>query len=224
MGVVIEQCTVAPQQKDVAKVEKIRTDRHQNRTPKNDNAIDEKIDIESLLPTPHHHHHYHHHLHSETLKNDVDFLQSLVSISTFKEAARRPITSGIVILTYILFSVMLLVGMISLKTCSTHGIVSIYLIIAGITGIGIKMLTGTINKYLFNTLIVLVVLYVIWHIICSYFIFKAYHPNYDPEEGPYCSRVAYLVAFWSLVVQYMLFGVVVLLCVFRVMMRGDTKT
>ncbi|KRT85243.1 hypothetical protein AMK59_87 [Oryctes borbonicus] len=178
-----------------------------------DAAKEEKIDVESLLHNDH-----------QALKKDVDFLQSLVSLGTLKEASRRPVTSGVVLLIYGLFSVMLVVGMISLKTCSTHGIIPIYLIVAGLMGIAIKILLDTTNRCLFNTLVAMMVLYLIWHIVCSYFIFKAYHPNYDPEEGPYCSRLAYLVAFWSLMVQYTIFGVFILLSVCRCLMRGDTKT
>lgn len=64
----------------------------------------------------------------------------------------------------------------------------------------------------------------IFHLILGTFVvYKEYQPNYDPKQGKYCNRTAYLLAFWILTFQYTLLGIFILLSACYMLMKGDFK-
>lgn len=47
-------------------------------------------------------------------------------------------------------------------------------------------------------------------ISASYWVYKEFRPNYDPNIGPHCDKTTYHLAFWILTIYYVLITLAVL--------------
>ncbi|CAH0556795.1 unnamed protein product [Brassicogethes aeneus] len=134
-----------------------------------------------------------------------------------------PGLNGSLIMLYLLFFVMFATGWITLNSCSINRLIPIYLIVAGSVGALAKFLSKIKNKHLFNLTVALVIFDVVWHLLGTYWVYREYQPNYDPKQGKYCNRTAYLLSFWVLTFQYTLLTFFILISGCYMMMRGDFK-
>ncbi|XP_049822852.1 transmembrane protein 272-like isoform X2 [Aethina tumida] len=134
-----------------------------------------------------------------------------------------PGINGSLIMLYGLFLIMFAMGWIALNSCSINRLIPIYLIIAGFVGALAKFLSKIGNPYTFNLTIILVICYIIWTLLGTYWVYREYQPNYDYTLGKYCNRTAYLLAFWVLTFQYTLLTLFILLAGCYLLMRGDFK-
>ncbi|XP_017775069.1 PREDICTED: uncharacterized protein LOC108561579 [Nicrophorus vespilloides] len=153
----------------------------------------------------------------EKAKSEPDGLEKVKTSS--------PVINASLVLLYAILSSMFVTGWVTLNSCPINKLIPIYLIVAGSTGILTKVLLSTTNKYVFNFVLLLVAFDVALQIFGSYVVYNEYQPNYDKDAGPYCSRVAYLLAFWMLNIFYSMTGLFLLLsCCYFLMRNSFRKT
>ncbi|KAK4872477.1 hypothetical protein RN001_014506 [Aquatica leii] len=97
------------------------------------------------------------------------------------------------VLFIVLKLIMFIAGVVNINDCPQQPMVPIYLIVAGLLGVSIKLIHGVNNKVEIKVITImvqaLIVIEFIWMIIGCYFIFSIYQPNYSPYFGRmYCER------------------------------------
>lgn len=110
------------------------------------------------------------------------------------------------VLFIVLKLIMFIAGVVNVNDCPQQPMVPIYLIVAGLLGVSIKLIHGVNNKVEIKVITImvqaLIVIEFIWMIIGCYFIFSIYQPNYSPYFGRmYCERHSYLFAFALLILH-----------------------
>lgn len=112
--------------------------------------------------------------------------------------------------------------------------------VSGALGALTKFLSTFENFYIYNLSLILLFLAFIWHILGndsqihkntinyinsnflgSYWVYKEYQPNYEAAKGKYCTRTAYLLAFWALTFQYTMLILFVTLAGCHMLMRNE---
>ncbi|XP_050309154.1 transmembrane protein 272-like [Anthonomus grandis grandis] len=137
-----------------------------------------------------------------------------------KERAPPGINGSLVFLYALFFSVFT-VGVINVNRCPLNRLIPIYLILAGILGALAKFLSKFDNKYCFWITVILVLVNLFWHGLGSFVVYKEYQPSYESTDELYCNRTTYLVAFWTLTIEYTLLVFFILLSGCYVLMRKD---
>ncbi|KAF7286883.1 transmembrane protein 272-like [Rhynchophorus ferrugineus] len=133
-----------------------------------------------------------------------------------------PGLNGSLVFLYAIFFAEFTIGWVNLNKCSINRLIPIYLIIAGFLGAVTKHISKyRHNVYCFWAMTVLIVVVVAWHILGTYVVYKEYQPNYEPQNGPYCNRTTYLVAFWTLTIEYTLLVLFILLSCCYMLMRNS---
>jgi len=136
----------------------------------------------------------------------AETLDEKSKVDEMKEKLKKP-TIGIGLIVYlILNTVQFFVGITTTKDCPIQPIIPIYLAVSGALGIVTKIIP-IVNRnrrlqIVDRILGVLFIIEFIWMILGSYWIYSIYKPNYRPEEGLYCNKTAYLLAFWLLTINY----------------------
>ncbi|KAF5301297.1 hypothetical protein FQR65_LT08916 [Abscondita terminalis] len=110
------------------------------------------------------------------------------------------------VLFIVLKVIMFIAGVVNVHDCPQQPMVPIYLIVAGLMGVSIKLVHGVNTKMEIKIISIVVqilrVIEFIWMIIGCYFIFSIYKPNYSPYFGSlYCERHSYLFAFALLILH-----------------------
>ncbi|XP_060517136.1 transmembrane protein 272-like [Cylas formicarius] len=134
-----------------------------------------------------------------------------------------PGINGSLVFLYAIFFSEFTVGWVSINNCPLNVLIPVYLILAGFLGALAKFLSKFEHKWCFYATIVLVVICVAWHGLGTYVVYKEYQPNYEPAKGVYCSRTAYLIAFWTLTFEYTLLLMFIFLSCSYMIMRGDFR-
>ncbi|KAH1001873.1 hypothetical protein HUJ04_005832 [Dendroctonus ponderosae] len=91
-------------------------------------------------------------------------------------------------------------------------------------GILAKFLSKFDHKFCYWGTAVLVAADVGWHVVGTLVVYTEYQPSYNAVDPNYCNRTAYLVAFWTLTIEYTLLLFFVLLSACYMMMRRDFRT
>ncbi|KAL1513459.1 hypothetical protein ABEB36_002867 [Hypothenemus hampei] len=140
-----------------------------------------------------------------------------------KERAPPGINGSLVFL-YALFFTVFTVGCININKCPLNRLIPIYLVLAGFLGITSKFLSKFDNKYCFWIMTVFIFFDVIWHGVGTYVVYREYQPSYVESDPNYCNRTAYLIAFWTLTIEYTLLLLFLLLSCCYMIMRRDFRT
>ena len=141
-------------------------------------------------------------------------------------------------LSVLLFSlVLMIVGSIYLNDCPTEKNIPIFLIVAGITGI-LLVLLSFLQSWCYDedkesdlscwkvTILIIMLFWSAWLVAGSFWVYSNYQPSYSKntkeEMKQHCDKVLYLFSFWAINLIYMFFVIFLIAAVFLYLCMPDT--
>lgn len=126
----------------------------------------------------------------------------------------------------LIYVAMFIVGVLSVKRCPADEDIPLFLCMTGFVGVASKIVTYLRDRIIpyFKIKYMESALYsteLIFFILGTYWVFKAYKPSFDPADGSkYCQKTAfmfafiYLASFYAIVAILLLLGVCFCCCMF----------
>ena len=140
-------------------------------------------------------------------------------------------------LSVLLFSlVLMIVGSIYLNDCPAEKNIPIFLIVAGITGI-LLVLLSFLQSWCYDedkesdlscwrvTILIIMLFWSAWLVAGSFWVYSNYQPSYSKDTNEemkrHCDKVLYLFSFWAINLIYMFFVIFLIAAVFLYLCMPD---